>query len=234
MKDKKSAIILCRGKSLEYLKELSENKYDSCMIVNDFKREVNYIYVRKFLEKQKHLIHYVCREYFALLTKKIYEYFNIDFVYLNVLEKEYSGTPPYLRSSPIKEQLDRLGVKSKYLEKNILKYSEPRDPSELRLPGFPTMGVLTTCHVAACMEYTDITVLGLDFYEAEYLTVCSSTLTKDAPKKSGIDKAPRMKNFLSEFLNKFSHINFTFYTYSTFNPDLRHVKIINKPLKEDL
>ena len=133
----------------------------------------------------------------------------------------------------MKLYLDSMDVKSKFLEEEILNYSEPRNPGEMRLPGFPTMGVLTTAHAAACLGYKDITVVGLDFYEAEYLTVCSSSLTKEAPKKSGIDKAPRMKNFLTEFLKKFPNTNFTFYTYSTFNPNLKNVKIINIPHEEE-
>ena len=179
------------------------------------------------------MLHYICRETFALLTKEIYNYFDFDYVYLNVLKKEYEGIAPYRHPSHLKLYLDQIGVKSKYLEDDVLKYSEPRKPTELRLPGFPTMGVLTTCHAAACLGYKDITVLGLDFYEAAYLTVCSSTLTKEAPKSSGIDKAPRMKSFLTDFLKKFPETNFTFYTYSTFNPELDNVKIINTPYEEE-
>jgi hypothetical protein len=119
---------------------------------------------KSFLEIQSHLVHYICREYFALLTEKFYKYFNFDFVYLNVLKKEYDDTPPYGGPSRLKLYLDSMDVKSKFLKEEILNYSEPRDPGELRRSGFPTMGVLTTAHVAACIGYKDITVVGLDFF----------------------------------------------------------------------
>tara|TARA_Y100000114_G_C11763606_1_gene331568 strand:+ start:8446 stop:9147 length:702 start_codon:yes stop_codon:yes gene_type:complete len=229
----KKLIILCRGKSLENIKLLNNEEYDTCIIVNDFKREVLHSYVKDFLAKQKNIEHFICRENFALLTKQMYDYFNVKSVTLNVLKKEYSGEPPYRTPSRLKLMLDNMNVKSKYLDDSILKYSEPRKPTELRLPGFPTMGVLTTSYAAAVLGYTDITVVGLDFYEAEYLTVCSSTKTKEAPKKSGIDKAPRMKNFLANLLEKFPDTLFTFYTYSSFNPGLKNVKINNKILEEN-
>ena len=90
------------------------------------------------------------------------------------------------------------------------------------------MGVLTTTHVASCLGYENVTVVGLDFYEAEYLTVCSSTKTKEAPNKSGIDKAPRMKGWMKNVIEKLPDTNFEFYTYSTFDPGLPNVTIHNK------
>ena len=222
----KSAIILARGASLREIEKIKNKKYDLCVIINDWKREVNFDFVDKFLSKQNKIYHYVCREYFALLPQKVYEKYKIEKVFLNCLEKEYKGIYPY-GPNGIKNNLDRMGVNSDYLSDDILKFSEPRGANELRLPGFPTMGVLTTTHVAGCLGYDEVTVVGLDFYEAEYLTVCSSTNTKEAPKKSGIDKSPRMKNWMKNVIEKIPDTNFTFHTYSTFNPELKNVKIIN-------
>ena len=222
----KRAIILARGASLKEIEKLKDEKYDLCVIINDWKREVKYDFVEEFLLKQSKIYHYICREYFALLPQDIYKKFNIEKVYLNCLEREYKGVPPY-PPNRLKKVLDSMDVKSDYLEDDILQFSEPRSPSEMRLPGFPTMGVLTTTHVAGCLGYDDVTVVGLDFYEAEYLTVCSSTNTKEAPKKSGIDKAPRMKNWIKNVIQQIPKVNFTFFTYSSFNPDLPNVTINN-------
>jgi len=63
------------------------------------------------------------------------------------------------------------------------------------------------------------------------MTVCSSNNQKHAPKKSGIGKAPLMKEFMTEFFNKRKDVNFTYYTYSSFDPNLPHVKINNKRLE---
>ena len=222
----KRAIVLARGASLKEIIILIHQEFDLCVIINDWKREVNHDFVDEFLSKQKKVYHYICREYFALLPQKIYEKYAIEKVYLNCLEKEYKGIYPYGPNN-LKAILDRMGVNSDYLSDDILEFSEPRDAHELRLPGFPTMGVLTTTHVAGCLGYEDVTVVGLDFYEAEYLTVCSSTNTKEAPKKSGIDKSPRMKNWMKNVIEKIPKTNFTFHTYSTFQPQLENVKIIN-------
>jgi len=223
----KSAIILARGASLENIKTLAEQEYDLCVIVNDWKREVNFDYVEQFLLRQRNLYQYVCREHFTILPQEVYKKFNIKKVYLNCLEKEYKGIRPYSNNT-IKRRLDAMGVQSDFLGDKILQFSEPRSPQELRLPGFPTMGVLTTTHVAACLGFEDVTVVGLDFYEAEYLTVCSSTNTKEAPKKSGIDKAPRMKNWMKKVIEQLPDVNFKFYTYSSFNPGLPNVQIFNE------
>ena len=92
----------------------------------------------------------------------------------------------------------------------------------------PTMGIVTTVDVAATLGYKDITILGIDFYESEYLTVCSSTQTKHAPTKSGIDRAPLMKGYLKKIIEKFPDTKFTFYTYSSFNPNLDNCIIKSK------
>ena len=109
-----SAIVLARGVSLEKIKELEDEKYDLCVIINDWNREVNFDYVESFLSKQSKMYHYICREYFALLTKEIYDKFNIEKVYLNCLEKEYKGIPPY-RPNRLKSVLDQIDLQSQAL-----------------------------------------------------------------------------------------------------------------------
>lgn len=228
----KKAIILSRGKSIEHAKNLNPDDYDLCVIVNDWTRELQIQYLAEFLLKSKKIHHYICREPFAVLHPQNYRALDVDLVRLNILKKEYYGMPPYTRPSPLKTFLDQNAVPSYHMKQEILNWSAPRAPTELRLPGFPTMGVLTTVDISTMYDFTDVTVLGVDFYEEAYMTVCSSNGEKHAPQKSGIGKSPLMKSFLSEFFTKKTDTNFTFYTYSSFDPQLDHVKIINTRLEE--
>ena len=228
----KKAIILSRGKSIEYVKTLNPKDYDLCVFVNDWTRELQIPYLANFLIESKQLHHYVCRENFAILHPHNYKALNVDMVRLNILKKEYFGMQPYHRASPIKSFLDENRIPSGYISEEILKWSAPRDSNELRLPGFPTMGVLSTVELATMYDFDEITVLGVDFYESEYMTVCSSNQQKHAPQKSGIGKAPIMKKFLTEFFPKKKDVQFKFYTYSSFDPECNHVEIINEKLEE--
>lgn len=229
----KKAIILSRGKSVEYVKKLNPKDYDLCVFVNDWTRELQIPYLANFLINSNKLQHYICREYFALLHPQNYRALNVDLVRLNVLKKEYFGVPPYSNPSPLKRILDQHRIPSGYIKEEILNWSDPRSPEELRLPGFPTMGVLSTVELATMYDFDEITVLGVDFYEGEYMTVCSSNGEKNAPQKSGIGKAPIMKKFLTEFFPKKKDVKFKFYTYSSFDPKCENVEIINEILKED-
>lgn len=229
----KKAIILSRGKSVEYVKKLNPKDYDLCVFVNDWTRELKIPYLANFLLNSNKLHHYICREPFAVLHPQDYKSLNIDLVRLNILKKEYFGMHPYPTPSRIKMFLDQHRIPSGYIDQKILKWSDPRSPEELRLPGFPTMGVLSTVELATMYDFDEITVLGVDFYEGEYMTVCSSNQQKHAPVKSGIGKAPIMKKFLTEFFPKKKDIKFKFYTYSSFDPKSDNVEIINKKLQED-
>ena len=233
----KKAIIICRGKSIENVINLQNEDFDFCAIVNDFKKEIKNDWLFNFIKNQKRVIHYICREPFAILNKNQYNDLNIEYVQTNKLEEEINVSPGTCNN------VRNMGLNVKPLNKNIKQYSWNEDlwynQGILKIDGTlcmkkgyprvaaPTMGVLTTVDVVANLGYKDITILGIDFYEAEYLTVCSSTQTKEAPKKSGIDRTPLMKGYITEIIKKFSNTNFTFYTYSTFNPNLNNCTIIN-------
>jgi hypothetical protein len=231
----KRAVIICRGKSIENVKSLQDETFDFCGIVNDFKKELEHEWLRSFIKKQKRVIHYICRETFAILNKKQYDDLNVEYVQTNKLAEEVIVSPG------VYGNVSNMGLIAKPLDECIKQYSWNEDlwhnHNILEIDGTlcmkkgfprvaaPTMGILTTVDVVANLGYKDITVLGIDFYEAEYLTVCSSTQTKEAPKKSGIDRAPLMKGYLKKVMEKFPDTNFTFFTYSTFNPELKNVTV---------
>lgn len=224
----KKILILCRGKSLENYQVLNE-KFDCVGIVNDFRREVQDKNLCNFLRGQN-LIHYVCREHFSLPTIDMVKDLGIKYCQLNAMQGEIdSGTNNVSRS------LRSQGIPFKVMGEKIVPYSldgiRMTDTRPFPHLSIPTTGIVAVLDAASNKGYEDITVLGIDFYECEYLTVCSSTNTKEAPKRSGIDKAPYMKEFLTNQLKKMPHVNFTFYTYSSFNPELDNVRIINERMK---
>ena len=220
----KSMLILCRGKSLENYKKI-DKKFDCVAIVNDFRREVQDPELVNFL-KNNNVIHYVCREFFSLPTVSMVKELGIEYCQLNALQGELdSGT------NNVSRVLSHHRIPYKPMGEKIIEYSLDgvRYTKERPFPHLhiPTTGIVAVLDAASNKGCTDITVLGIDFYECEYLTVCSSTNTKEAPKRSGIDKAPHMKEFLTNQLKKLPDVKFKFYTYSTFNPELENVEIIN-------
>ena len=70
----KKAIIICRGKSIENVIYLQNEDFDFCAIVNDFKKELKNDWLFNFIKNQKRVIHYICREPFAILNKNQYKY----------------------------------------------------------------------------------------------------------------------------------------------------------------
>jgi hypothetical protein len=227
----KSILILCRGKSLENYNLLNK-KFDCVAIVNDFRREVSQdANLVNFLRSNR-LIHYVCREYFSLPTVEMVNVLGIEYCQLNALQGELdSGT------NNVSRVLDHHKIPYKPMGEKIIPYSldgiRQTDVRPFPHLSIPTTGIVAVLDAASNKGFTDITVLGIDFYESEYLTVCSSTNTKEAPKKSGIDKAPYMKSFLTDQLKKLPDVNFEFYTYSSFDPGLPNVKIINERLENE-
>lgn len=224
----KKMLILCRGKSLENYKNLEDN-FDCVGIVNDFRREVQDENLCNFLRGQN-LIHYVCREYFSLPTVQMVKDLGIKYCQLNAMQGEIeSGT------NNVSRQLSSMGIPFRVMEEGIVPYSLDgiRRTQTRPFPhlSIPTTGIVAVLDAASNKGYKDVTVLGIDFYESEYLTVCSSTNTKEAPKRSGIDKAPYMKEFLTNQIKKLPDVKFTFYTYSSFNPELDNVTIINERMK---
>ena len=206
-----SCAVICRGASSGRIKELRD-QYDVCLLVNEWMTELDKFQdISEFILNQKVVIHVINRDGRSLLRNEQYDKYAITHCQLNVREPEYN-------QSPLKNHLDRNGIKSKFLSEEMVPISKTG------AGGFPSTGVLAVAHAAQVIKAKEIDVIGLDFFEANYFSHHSHSKTPqvlDYQKKKGIV----MKEYTAELLSKFSTTQFTFYTNSTFNPKLKNVTV---------
>lgn len=214
-----NTIILCRGESLKNIKNLNPHDFDKTIIVNNFENESQNIDIRNFLLNSKEIIQYVGRDIQSITSNKFYKYFNIKNVVLNVLEKEFKGIGPYKGIPQNKKILDRFGINNSFLNNEIVKYSLDKDnPNNLRQPSFPTTGILCLVDQIINHDSSNITVIGMDFYEKNYFTNHNVTNTKNVTKNHKI-KGGKMKLFLNDFYLNFclnNNITINLVTESSF------------------
>jgi len=208
----KTCIIICRGKSSSRLDKLIP-EYDTCLLVNEWQSELDrFEFISAFVKSQKNVIHVINRDGRSLLRKEQYEEYAITHCQLNVRQPEYS-------QSPLKQHLDKLDVKSKFLSEEMVPISKTG------AGGFPSTGVLAVAHAAQVMKATSVDVVGLDFFEDDYFSHHSHSKkpeAQDYQKKKGLV----MKAYTADLLAKFPNIEFTFFTNSSFDPNLKNVKIV--------
>ena len=212
----KKAIVLGRGKSLSIIENINPEDFDLCVIINNFSQEYRASKkVKDFINKSKNIEQYIGRETQSTMKESEYKEMNVKKVILNILENEYMANFPYKGQSHNKLFLNSKNIKNEYLSDKILNHSEKRDKNELRLPGFPTTGILAITDLISVRKYTDITIVGVDFYESDYF--CKHTITgKSKPPPNLVKKGTRMKNFLNKKIEYFKNTKFKIYTMSTF------------------
>ena len=208
----KTCAVICRGKSSTRLSEL-DDQYDICILVNEWKTELDkFDFISNFIKTQKNVIHTINRDGRSLLRKEQYEKYAISHCMLNVREPEYT-------QSPLKKHLDRYGIKSTFLSEDMVPISKTG------AGGFPSTGILAVAHAAQVVKADVVHVIGLDFFEDDYFSHHSHSMKSEAQdyqKKKGLV----MKGFAHELLSKFPNIKFTFFTNSSFDPNLSNVKIV--------
>ena len=208
----KTCAVICRGASSARLDEL-DSDYDVCLLVNEWTSELDrFDYVSDFVHRQKNVIHVINRDGRSLLRKEQYEKYEITYCQLNVRQPEYN-------QSPLMAYLDRYDITSKFLSEEMVPISKTG------AGGFPSTGVLAVAQAAQVEKADIVHVIGLDFFEADYFSHHSHSRkpeSQDYQKKKGVI----MKEFTAELLSKFSNIEFTFFTNSSFDPKLSNVKIV--------
>lgn len=208
----KKCAVICRGASSGRLDELLSD-YDVCLLVNEWASELDrFAYISDFIQRQKSVIHVINRDGRSLLRKEQYEKYEITYCQLNVREPEYN-------QSPLRAYLDRHDIPSKFLSEEMVPISKTG------AGGFPSTGVLAVAQAAQVIKADVVHVIGLDFFEADYFSHHSHSRkpeSQDYQKKKGVV----MKEFTAGLLAKFSNIEFTFFTNSSFDPNLTNVKII--------
>jgi hypothetical protein len=207
-----TCIVICRGASSTRLAEL-EDCYDTCLLVNEWSSELDkFEFISTFIKEQKNVIHVINRDGRSLLRKEQYEKYAITHCQLNVRQPEYT-------QSPLRHHLERIDVATKFLSEELVPISKTG------AGGFPSTGVLAVAHAAKVVKADIVHVIGLDFFEADYFSHHSHSKkpeVQDYQKKKGLV----MKEYAAELLSKFPDTQFTFFTNSSFDPNLSNVKII--------
>jgi len=207
-----SCVVVCRGSSSARIAELKES-YDTCLLVNEWTTELDkFDDISDFIKNQKQVVHVINRDGRSLLRKEQYEKYAITHCQLNVREPEYN-------QSPLKGHLDGHGIRSTFLSEEMVPISKTG------AGGFPSTGVLAVAHAAQVVKSSVIHVIGLDFFESNYFSHHSHSKkpeSQDYQKKKGLV----MKEFMADLLSKFPNNEFTFFTNSTFEPNLNNVKIV--------
>jgi hypothetical protein len=213
---RKKTLVLCRGNSLSRISEIKGQDFDLVCLVNEWGKQVFLQQEFKDILMGKNAVHYLNREPGLSWVIGLESFVNVEKYILNVLEGEFEH-------SPIPKMI--LGVKE---DAKIVPLNDNMYDHGLKVhPGrasFPSTGVLALVDSVVNLGSSDVTVIGLDFFESEYFSENSFTLKKE-PGENQKKKGSLMKDFVTKFLEKNPKINFTFVTNSDFNPELDNVKI---------
>lgn len=206
--------ILCRGKSLDSLNKF-EDKFDKCLIVNDFKKEID-----KFenILIKKEIIHFVSRVSKVSLKLRQYKKFKIKFIQMSVSFNifDYQFIKSYL-----KYKLYNLNINftpSSFLSKLYLKsYSKFKDLEDhLNYKNkFPNTGLLSIFYAAEYLDVKNIFICGLDFYTADYVFRSKRANPLEIQHKKFLDLD--LINFFLNFIKEKKDINFYMLTNYKFS-----------------
>ena len=192
---------MCRGNSLSRLIELENYNADHYILVNQWDMQLTMPEFQFLLGAD--IQHYINREPHNVLTRKNYSKYGITKAVLNIPQEEVA-------SSAVAHFAAHHGVGNiKGMSSTISKWAVDGAYS------FPSMGVQSLVHIAACEEPSVITVVGMDFFEDDYYTFHSSKGGKkvyEYQKK----KNSNMKSYVVDFIKENSNISFRFITNAKF------------------
>jgi hypothetical protein len=158
--DLKDFCIVLKGKSVENLPKIAK-EFNDCFIVNNFDLEME-IVGNSLLNKN--IVHFVCRTMTTPMTPDNYRKLNIKEIQLSnstVLEhfKALIKVIPHYQS---------LGLKTVFLPKDIIRVSKDLYGVEFAKK-FPNTGQLAMYYALEIIKPKNLWVIGLDFYQADYL-----------------------------------------------------------------
>lgn len=201
-----NVLVLCRGKSLDKIHQIENDDFDLVLIVNEWSEQMKNEPFKSFL-KGKKIIQYMCRSGPMLPTKEEHQEFNIPYCKLNILKEEYD------KNTGMRRQLENQGINTKCMGEEMI------GPSIDGKGGFPSTGVLAMVAAVVTYKATQVTVFGLDFFEAGYYTWHSLSRKSDVehyqPKKGIV-----AKEFTKNYIKNNPEINFHLYTYADFGSKL--------------
>jgi len=163
--------VICKGRSLGRLHLVSDG-FMTCFIVNHFERELKEF---AHLLKEKNIVQFVNRRGTIRMSAETYEQFGIKTVQYNLPEL-INGHPTSEVDKKTKKRLKEygeFGLKLYYLPQRLLDWNKWFEPFE-NYPGeymwkHPNTGIQACIYAAEVIHPKDLYVVGLDFYQDDYL-----------------------------------------------------------------
>lgn len=187
------------------------------VIANTKSQELNTEPVRSLL-KGKRIIHMVnigekVLSPWYLLKYNIYKYV--------IARLKPDGSNAGLRSPRGEYATEWFGFKTDFLPEEMVPYLE----------GACSTGAVAVAYAAVALKKKNVYVVGIDFYEADYLT---KSLEGELEKEPGLstDARDKMMKYIFDLIAKCPGTNFHFITASSFKSSLPNVKVYNiKPIR---
>ena len=210
---RKKALICGRGESLNYFSHttISNNQYDFVYLVNSFN---NFLRKRrdllKFFQDQKGKIIYLLNIEVEGIDRFILRKIKFDDIICSRLH--YTKENYWWRDKVDERNVKKYGRKMSYQPESLEKYMR-------MVENTADVAILNAIIGNEC---TDIFLIGIDHYHSDYFL---GDRTPDYDKVSTKEVRDRLMKAHYEICEKFSKVNFTFVTYSSFDPKLNNVNI---------
>ncbi len=204
--------IVLRGKSLDKHPDI-HIKYKSCLIVNNFDKEIecfpNY-YVKK------DAVHLVNRLRTAVCSQETYKKTSIK----NVLLSKNKADREMKRIIPIYEKLN---LHIHFIPEYIINYSKIYFGNKAE-GKFPNTGFLGILYICEHYKPKDVWIIGLDFYQCDYLTrrPWQNPLYKQQEKIKKINMIDNFIKLVNNYPNTFFHV----VTYYDKLPKIQNLEVL--------
>ena len=222
--------VLCRGKSLQYIDILPD--CDEYIIVNRFGEELQNKNVAEKVGNKPitHILSPAMQVADDMLKYDFFKKFNIKKIILPYAKECAPSNYPRFEGRngmiPVETLSDKV--------KNYM-WTPTNDPrswvvgSGQKPFNLPTSGIAAVCHAAITLDYDEIYVIGMDFYDGvgyAYSTQFGPDTVKLGTHK-GSGETDAMKQFLTKNLaEKLPNKEFYIHTLSNFQSNLKNIHII--------
>ena len=211
-------LICCRGESLRVYKKLKEENYDFITLINEFNR---------FIVEDSELLSFLKHQSStAFLTQQInINCSGVDQNLLNQINvreititrfKSIGDLPPMVKKREGWKERTRFRV----FRRKITKQPESLVPYLEYVENSLHIAILNMIVVKKC---TAITIIGSDFYEADYYLSHKEPDWEQTSTKKTQDK---LKKGMDCLISKFPDVQFNLFTCSTYNNNLKNCKIV--------
>tara|TARA_Y100000401_G_C8246081_1_gene185609 strand:+ start:92 stop:721 length:630 start_codon:yes stop_codon:yes gene_type:complete len=204
-------LILGRGHSLKYYKEINTNDFDVVCLVNDFNMFVRQDdQLRNFLKDISSTAYLIQQVNICCTGVDKYLLDNINIQEIISTRLQSNGENHWWREPTRAQLCGRTLCRQPESVESHMKYIEN------------SLGV-AVANMAVDRSCTEITMIGSDFYETDYYL---SHKEPDWDECSSIPTQNRLKKGMDYLIGKFSNVNFTIYTCSTYTNSFENCKII--------